>query len=104
MIVRRSLPDWRVGIMKRLACWLFWSTQAGAQQAPASGPAPQMARVQRVEQDVAAIPMGYGEQSRHYDLLGLMKVLGVPGLSVAVFDRGKVLWARGYGVTEAGGR
>lgn len=31
-----------------------------------------------------------------------MKALGVPGASVAVIDGGKVAWAKGYGVREAG--
>ncbi len=58
--------------------------------------------IQRIEHGFAPIPMGKGEEPRQLDLTGMMKLFHVPGLSVAVFDQGKILWARGYGVTEAG--
>lgn len=38
-------------------------------------------------------PFSLGERMRHY---------GVPGVSVAVVDGGRVAWARGYGVEEVG--
>jgi CubicO group peptidase (beta-lactamase class C family) len=38
------------------------------------------------------------------DLARLMAQRGVPGLSVAVIDDFKVVWTKGYGVTEKGGR
>lgn len=38
-----------------------------------------------------------------YDLEERMATFRVPGASVAVFDGGEVVWARGYGVVEVGG-
>src|ERR1700761_3734880 len=34
------------------------------------------------------------------DLFTLMKQRNVPGVSVAVIDGGKIVWAKGYGVTD----
>jgi len=62
----------------------------------------QPAHIRSIEQNVAAITLGKGEQPRQYSLLELMRALDVPGVSVAVFDDYKILWAKGYGVTEAG--
>jgi CubicO group peptidase (beta-lactamase class C family) len=47
-----------------------------------------------------------GEQNRpplEVTLKQLMEVYKVPGLSVAVIDNYKIAWAKGFGVTEAGG-
>src|SRR5579862_5779949 len=73
-----------------------------AQQHSHSIPAPQSTQIQRIESNAAVIPLGNGEQ-KHLGLAALMKILGVPGVSVAVFDDFKILWAKGYGVTEVGG-
>jgi CubicO group peptidase (beta-lactamase class C family) len=73
-----------------------------AQQKPAAKTASQTAHIQRIEQNVASIALGKGEKPTQFTLPELMKVLDVPGLSVAVFDNYKILWAKGYGVTESG--
>jgi len=87
---------------QRFTLVLLFSTLALAQQKPSAKPDAQAAQVQRIEQNVATIALGKGEKPKQYDLLGLMKLLNVPGVSVAVFDNYKILWAKGYGVTEAG--
>ncbi len=89
--------------MKRLAVLMLASVPAAAQSVPPAAPEPQTAHIRQIEQDVAVIPMGKGELPRHFDLASVMRILDVPGLSVAVFDNYRILWAKGYGVAEAGG-
>jgi CubicO group peptidase (beta-lactamase class C family) len=43
------------------------------------------------------------EVERSLDLAQLMRQHGVPGISVAVIDHFKLVWAKGYGVTEKNG-
>ena len=88
--------------MKPLTVLLFWSAPALAQQRPAADVGPQAAHSKRIEQDVAVIPLGNGELPKHFDVRGLMKILGVPGISVAVFDNYRILWSKGYGVAGPG--
>jgi CubicO group peptidase (beta-lactamase class C family) len=45
---------------------------------------------------------GHGPPARWWTLAERMRHHRVPGLSVAVVDRGQMVWARGFGVTEAG--
>jgi len=86
----------------RFILLLLCSTLALAQQKPTPKPASQTAHIQRIEQDVAMIALGKDEKPTHFTLPELMKLLDVPGLSVAVFDDYKILWAKGYGVSESG--
>ncbi|WP_171452758.1 serine hydrolase domain-containing protein [Myxococcus xanthus] len=60
------------------------------------------ARITRVEQGFPSIPIP-GEKPRHLPLQEWMALYEIPGLSIAVFDRGSLAWAKGYGVKEAGG-
>jgi CubicO group peptidase (beta-lactamase class C family) len=60
-------------------------------------------RIERVENGFAPIPLGGNEPPLQVNLQKLMEVYKVPGLSVAVIDDFKIAWAKGYGVTEAGG-
>ncbi|MCP3063484.1 serine hydrolase [Myxococcus sp. K38C18041901] len=60
------------------------------------------ARVARVEEGLPGISLP-GETPRHLSLPQWMELYKVPGLSLAVFDQGKLVWAKGYGVKQAGG-
>ena len=60
-------------------------------------------RIDRIEHGFAAISVSPGEPALQPDLSQLMQVFNVPGLSVAVIDNYKIAWAKGYGLTEAGG-
>jgi CubicO group peptidase (beta-lactamase class C family) len=62
----------------------------------------QEARIRRVETMVVDLPMGEGQAPLRMDLLQLMKLYNVPGLSIAVIDDYKMVWAKGYGVIETG--
>ena len=75
----------------------------GAQPATA-GTSPQLAaRIQRIEDGFAPIPLSGQGRSLHLDIRKLMQLFNVPGLSVAVIDDYRIVWAKGYGVTAPGG-
>jgi CubicO group peptidase (beta-lactamase class C family) len=67
-----------------------------------SNPNTQEARIRRVETDVVDMRMGGNEPALRLDLLKLMQVYKVPGLSIAVIDNFQIVWAKAYGVIEAG--
>jgi CubicO group peptidase (beta-lactamase class C family) len=52
---------------------------------------------------IATLPIGDNGSSVDFTLRQLMDALHVPGLSLAVIDNYKIVWAKGYGVTESGG-
>jgi CubicO group peptidase (beta-lactamase class C family) len=60
------------------------------------------ARIQRVENGIAPIPLSGSEPPLQLNIEKLMQLYKVPGLSVAVVDNFKIAWAKGYGVIEAG--
>jgi CubicO group peptidase (beta-lactamase class C family) len=53
---------------------------------------------------VLSVPLGQNEAPLEMTLQRLMEAFKVPGLSVAVIDNYKIAWAKGFGVTEPGGR
>src|SRR6267154_1045639 len=59
-------------------------------------------RIHRVETTVVDLPMGENQAPLRMDLLQLMKLYNVPGLSIAVIENYKMVWAKGYGVIETG--
>jgi CubicO group peptidase (beta-lactamase class C family) len=62
----------------------------------------QAARMQRIENGLlpAVVAKGHTQPLKLADQMAKYKV---PGVSVAVIHEGKLAWAKGYGVTEAGG-
>jgi CubicO group peptidase (beta-lactamase class C family) len=64
---------------------------------------PDAARIQRVESGIPPIPLSAAEPPLQLNLEKLMELYKCPGLSVAVVDNFKIVWAKGYGVTESGG-
>ena len=62
----------------------------------------QETRIHRVETTVVDLPMGENQAPLRMDLSQLMKLYNVPGLSIAVIDDCKMVWAKGYGVIETG--
>ena len=59
------------------------------------------ARIRRIEANVTDVSMGDKEPLR-LDLRKLMDVYRVPGLSIAVVDHFRIVWAKAYGVLETG--
>lgn len=84
---------------------LLLAVSACAQTNPQHGQkdSPLTARMQRVENGIPPIPLSGAEPPLQLNLEKLIELYKVPGLSVAVVDNFKVAWAKGYGVTEAGG-
>lgn len=62
------------------------------------------ARIQRVEGGFPSLSLGDGEPPLQLNLQKLMHFYKVPALSIAVVDNFTIIWAKGYGVTEAGGK
>jgi CubicO group peptidase (beta-lactamase class C family) len=58
-------------------------------------------RLKRVEQGLPSVVLADGTVLQ-LDIQGWMKLFGVPGLSIAVFDTFQVVWRKSYGVREAG--
>jgi CubicO group peptidase (beta-lactamase class C family) len=62
----------------------------------------QQTRIQNIESLVLDIPMGEKEPPLRLTLAQAMAAYNVPGLSVAVIDKYKIVWAKGYGVIGTG--
>jgi CubicO group peptidase (beta-lactamase class C family) len=60
------------------------------------------ARVAKVEAGLAPITLP-GEKPTSLSLQRWMELYKIPGLSVAVFDKNGIVWAKAYGVKQAGG-
>src|SRR5262245_12354949 len=80
-----------------LAVFVASACQSGAQGSPAS---PDLAP----DTVLVRFPLEQGKPPVDVTLQQLMDAFNVPGLSVAVIDRYEIAWARGFGVTERGGR
>jgi CubicO group peptidase (beta-lactamase class C family) len=72
--------------------------------APVQAQSPDIrARIQRVE-DGLLMPVTIAGRDQTMRLADRMTLYNVPGVSVAVINDGRIEWARGWGVVEAGGR
>ncbi|HXB68369.1 MAG TPA: serine hydrolase [Candidatus Acidoferrales bacterium] len=60
-------------------------------------------RIQRIQDSIPAQVVVKGEPASTTKLADRMAALHVPGVSIAVIHDGKIEWARGFGVTRAGG-
>ncbi|WPB77625.1 serine hydrolase [Archangium violaceum] len=60
------------------------------------------ARIARVEAGLSPITLP-GEAPRDLSLQQWMELYKIPGVSIAVFDQGALVWAKAYGVKQAGG-
>jgi CubicO group peptidase (beta-lactamase class C family) len=61
------------------------------------------AQIQDITSNIVPAVMVKGAPASHVTLASRMEALHVPGVSVAVIHDGKILWARGFGVTKLGG-
>src|SRR5260370_36301157 len=61
------------------------------------------ARMERVANGIDPIDLSKGKAPVRLDILKLMNLYNVPGLSVAVNEDYKNAWTKWYGVTEPGG-
>src|SRR5687768_14694257 len=60
-------------------------------------------RIRRVEAGIVPQVLVHGEAPVMPPLAARMRELHVPGVSIAVIHDGRIEWARGFGVTHAGG-
>ena len=74
---------------------LFLILAAAAACAPDKGD-----RISRVENGL--VPPVRVKGDKGWNVLERMKFYNIPGVSVAVFDGGRVVWAKGYGVKDVG--
>jgi CubicO group peptidase (beta-lactamase class C family) len=94
-------PDLLVALAWSLGCA---PVVAGPPSAPGGSPAvPVAERVARVEHGLAPPVVIKGEAAPSWTIAERLAFWKVPGISVAVIDGGRIAWARGYGVLEAGG-
>jgi CubicO group peptidase (beta-lactamase class C family) len=63
----------------------------------------QRAHVQNIETDTVELSFNASEAPERLSLQKLMELYKIPGFSIAVIDDYKIVWAKGYGVTDAGG-
>jgi CubicO group peptidase (beta-lactamase class C family) len=73
-----------------------------AQKTPALSPEVEQ-HIQHVEAGLVGGVVIKGDASSTHTLSDRMKELNVPGVSIAVIHRGKIEWARGFGVISVGG-
>ena len=59
-------------------------------------------RIEEVENKLCAPVMVEGAEQNFYLLAERMEFYNVPGVSIAVINNGKLEWAKGYGLREAG--
>jgi CubicO group peptidase (beta-lactamase class C family) len=90
---------WTVGaVLVAAAC--VWTSLWGQQGPPGAA---LDARIARIEQGLMPGIVITGQPSPAMRLADRMTFYATPGVSVAVINDGAIEWARGYGVTEAGG-
>lgn len=80
------------------------AADAGA-QSPGAPPADAQevaARIRRVEEGLLPLNVIAGRPLPAMSLAERMQFFRVPGVSIAVVNQGRIEWARGYGVAEAG--
>ncbi len=82
------------------ACVAWVSIASSAVAAP---PADVTQRIRQFEQGLQPAVRVAGEAPKLTSLKDRMAELHVPGVSVAVIHKGRIDWARGYGVTQTGG-
>ena len=59
------------------------------------------ARIFRIENSIQPILQIEGEEIPTYSIEDRLKELGIPGISIAVVNNGKLEWAQGYGVADS---
>ena len=57
-------------------------------------------RIARIENDLPPAVVIKGQAARGMKLSDRMQFYKVPGISVAFFDHGKIIWTRGYGMAD----
>lgn len=82
---------------------LLLALASGVAPAQIVAPAALQERIARVEQGLLLPVVVQGQSAAGMSLRDRMAYWRVPGVSIALINHGAVEWARGYGVTDAGG-
>ncbi|MYM38031.1 serine hydrolase domain-containing protein [Duganella qianjiadongensis] len=82
---------------------LLLALTSGVALAQTAVPAALEERIARVEQGLLLPVVVQGQSATGMSLRDRMAYWRVPGVSIALINHGAVEWARGYGVTDAGG-
>ncbi|WP_461042640.1 serine hydrolase domain-containing protein [Spirosoma harenae] len=67
---------------------------------PSSGQEKPMVSSLSIENKVIPIAKSGADSGSYQTIYERMKALGVPGVSIAVFDGGKISWTKGYGLSD----
>jgi len=96
------MPSWRMKkvILLCTASLLCSPLRAWSQ----SKPADQEAHIQRIEAAAVDLSIDPNVTPVRLSLPQLMETYKIPGLSVAVIDNYQIVWAKAYGVTDAGSK
>ena len=91
---------------KAVAVSLLFSIAACSSTAsnePVAEPRPDdvEAQVERITSSLSRATRTDGEEPEQTNLVDLLEQHGVPGVSVAVFKDGEILWSRGFGLADA---
>lgn len=86
--------------MKRFLTCLTWAATSGcAPSAVPPGPGHET-HISRIENNIIAIGADGADSGSAQSLADRMLSLKVPGISLAVFDSGHIVWARGFGYAD----
>ena len=88
--------------MRRFVIGLMTLAWAGACSTPEMPVAAVDPNIAKVESGLSALSRASGEPAPQWTLAERMTFYNVPGVSIAVIVDGKIAWAKGYGVLEAG--
>ena len=69
-----------------------------------SGNSGEQARIQRIEAQTFELQLTASEAPTQLSLAKLMELYRVPAVSIAVIQNYKIIWAKAYGVTDAGSK
>lgn len=75
---------------------------AACSSAPTAAPDPSQAAIAAVTSGLRAPVVVTGEPEQAFALVDRMAHYKVPGVSIAVVDSGRIVWARGFGLKSAG--
>jgi CubicO group peptidase (beta-lactamase class C family) len=101
--MRRTLP--RIATIALASCTALALASAADIRRPTtewvSSPS-EATRLARVEAGLAPLHLP-DEAPVHWSIPSWMELYKIPGLSIAVFDKNELVWAKSYGVKQAGG-
>jgi len=90
-MTRKTISAIKIIPLAALCCFSFVLT-CSAQQ-----PKNESANIRRVENGIIPIDGSGKDSGSTQSILARMHKLKIPGLSIAVFDKGRIIWTRGYG-------